>query len=50
MHLRFKHRADAEAVVAVAVGSINSSVGKPEEESATGESPFFALLMPIFSI
>ena len=39
MHLRFKHRADAEAVVAVAVGSITSGAVKSEGDAADGEAP-----------
>lgn len=41
MHLRFKHRADAEAVVAVAVGSINSETVDSSGEGAKGEFPQF---------
>ncbi|VDM32541.1 unnamed protein product [Hydatigera taeniaeformis] len=43
MHLRFKHRADAEAVVAVAVGSISSD---PANSSGEGD-PQHEKAMPV---
>ncbi|KAL5102959.1 hypothetical protein TcWFU_006045 [Taenia crassiceps] len=49
MHLRFKHRADAEAVVAVAVGSINSETVNSSEEGAKEPQQQEALPLPASS-